>query len=43
MDSCYLLSQEKPFKGENLESLSETVYEQRHRPDRLFEPAGSAV
>ena len=43
MDSCYLLSQEKPFEGENLDSLSETVYEQRHRLDRLFEPAGSAV
>lgn len=43
MDSCYLLSQQKPYEGENLDSLAETVYEQRRRLDRMFEPAGTAV
>ncbi|MCH8566945.1 MAG: hypothetical protein LAT67_01720 [Balneolales bacterium] len=43
MDSCYVLSMQKPFKGENLNSLADTVYEQRCRLDRLFQTAGTTA
>lgn len=43
MDASYELSQQTAYKGENLASLQQTVYEQRKRLDRIFDLEGSAV
>lgn len=43
MDASYELSQQTAYKGENLASLQQTVYEQRKRLDRIFDLDGSTV
>ncbi|MFW6348210.1 MAG: hypothetical protein ACOC2C_06335 [Cyclonatronaceae bacterium] len=43
MDACYELSQKTAYEHENLDSLQQTVYEQRKRLDRIFDLDGSAI